>query len=275
MKSHANAAQIEPFELFALRYAHHGGRKASDNFIGGDPHESASPLDYYVWVAKRSDRAFLIDTGFGPQAASQRKRDLLHRPADAIQLLGLNPATLDDIILTHLHYDHAGTLNDFAKARFHVQDGEAAYATGRCMCHDVLRHPFDVEDIVSYVRHLYAGRVCFHDGVEELATGLTLHRVGGHSAGLQVVRVWTKRGWVVIASDAAHLYANMSRKLPFPAVYHVGEMMEGHRLVHQLASSADHVIPGHDPLVMALYPAPAPELEGRVVRLDVAPKTAG
>jgi len=197
---------------------------------------------------------------------------LLQRPADAVHLLGIDPTKLDDIILTHLHYDHAGTLNDFARARFHVQDGEAAYATGRCMCHDVLRHPFDVEDVVSYVRHLYAGRICFHDGVDELANGLSLHRVGGHSAGLQVVRVWTQRGWVVIASDAAHLYENMTRKLPFPAVYNVAEMMEGHRLVHQLAASADHVIPGHDPLVMALYPPPSPALQGIVVRLDVAPR---
>jgi glyoxylase-like metal-dependent hydrolase (beta-lactamase superfamily II) len=272
MNGQGNGTTIEPFELFAIRYAHHAGRKASDNFIGGDAHETASPLDYYVWVAKRSDRAFLIDTGFGPEAAEQRKRDLLQRPADAVRLLGIDPAKVDDIILTHLHYDHAGTLNDFARARFHVQDGEAAYATGRCMCHNVLRHPFDVEDVVSYVRHLYAGRVCFHDGVDELADGLTLHRVGGHSAGLQVVRVWTQRGWVVIASDAAHLYENMSRRLPFPAVYNVAEMMEGHRLVHQLAASADHVIPGHDPLVMALYPPPSPALKGIVVRLDVAPR---
>jgi len=275
MNGQGKGAHIEPFELFAIRYAHHAGRKASDNFIGGDQHESASPLDYYVWVAKRSDRVFLIDTGFGAEAASQRKRDLLQRPADAVRLLGIDPNKLDDIILTHLHYDHAGTLNDFAAARFHVQDGEAAYATGRCMCHDVLRHPYDVEDVVSYVRHLYSGRICFHDGVDELAAGLTLHRVGGHSAGLQVVRVWTKRGWVVIASDAAHLYENMSRKLPFPAVYNIAEMMEGHRLVHQLAASADHVIPGHDPLVMALYPPPSPDLKGLVARLDVAPNHMG
>jgi glyoxylase-like metal-dependent hydrolase (beta-lactamase superfamily II) len=275
MNGQGKGAHIEPFELFAIRYAHHAGRKASDNFIGGDQHESASPLDYYVWVAKRSDRVFLIDTGFGAEAASQRKRDLLQRPADAVRLLGIDPNKLDNIILTHLHYDHAGTLNDFAAARFHVQDGEAAYATGRCMCHDVLRHPYDVEDVVSYVRHLYSGRICFHDGVDELAAGLTLHRVGGHSAGLQVVRVWTKRGWVVIASDAAHLYENMSRKLPFPAVYNIAEMMEGHRLVHQLASSADHVIPGHDPLVMALYPPPSPDLKGLVARLDVAPNHMG
>jgi glyoxylase-like metal-dependent hydrolase (beta-lactamase superfamily II) len=264
----------EPFELFAIRYAHHGGRTASDNFIGGDSHETASALDYFIWVARRSDKTFVIDTGFGPEAAKARRRELLRLPADALGLIGIAADKVDDIIITHLHYDHAGTLDAFPRARFHVQDVESAYATGRCMCHPVLRQPYDVENVVSFVRHLYAGRVAFHDCVTELAAGLTLHRIGGHSAGLQSVRVWTRRGWVVIASDATHLYDNMRRGLPFPAVHDVGAMMEGHRTLRRLADSEDHIIPGHDPLVMALYPAPSPELEGLVVRLDVPPRHA-
>jgi glyoxylase-like metal-dependent hydrolase (beta-lactamase superfamily II) len=110
----------EPFELFAVRYAHHGGRKMSDNFIGGDVHESASPLDYFVWIARRSDKTFVIDTGFGPEAAKERGRNLLRLPADALKLVSVDPAQVEDVVLTHLHYDHAGTLNAFPRARFHV-----------------------------------------------------------------------------------------------------------------------------------------------------------
>jgi len=112
--------------------------------------------------------------------------------------------------------------------------------------------------------------VTFHDCRQELAAGLTVHRVGGHSAGLQVVRVFTQRGWVVIASDATHFYANMQRGFPFPTVYNIGDMLEGHRTLHRLADSPDHIVPGHDPLVMSLYPAQSPELEGLVVKLYVA-----
>lgn len=262
---------LAPYELFAIRYAHHPGRTPGDNFIGADPHEVASPLDYFVWVAKNAEKTFVIDTGFGPDAAKARGRQLLRLPAEALAAAGIDASKVEDIILTHLHYDHAGTLNAFPRARFHVQDAESAYATGRCMCHSVLRHPYDVEDVVNFVRHLYGGRVNFHDCVSELAPGLTLHRVGGHSAGLQVVRVWTKRGWVVVASDATHLYANMKRGLPFPAVYNIGDMLEGHRTLRKLADSEDHIVPGHDPIVMKVYPALSPELQGIVVRLDVAP----
>jgi len=264
----------EPFELFAVRYAHHGGRKMSDNFIGGDIHESASPLDYFVWVARRSDKTFVIDTGFGPEAAKERGRDLLRLPAGALKLAGIDSTQVEHVILTHLHYDHAGSLDAFPRARFHIQDAESAYATGRCMCHSYLRHPYDVENVVSFVRHLYAGRVTFHDSVSELDPGLSLHRVGGHSAGLQVVRVWTQRGWVVVASDAAHLYANMQRGLPFPVVYNAAEMIEGFELIGRLGESPEHIVPGHDPLVMKFYPRLSPELEAIAVRLDVPPNVS-
>lgn len=261
-----------PFDLFALRYATHGGRNAAENMIGGDPHEDGSDLAYYIWVARRADRVFVIDTGFGPDAAKARGRTLLRSPAEALSLLGIDAAQVEDVILTHLHYDHAGSLDAFGGARFHLQDSEAAYATGRCMCHGFLRAPFDVEDVVSYVRHLYAGHVCFHDGADQLCDGISLHHLGGHSAGLQVVRVRTRRGWVVIASDASHLYANMTSGQPFPILYSAGETVEGYRILNTLADSPDHIIPGHDPAVMALYPAPAPALEGLVVRLDVPPR---
>lgn len=139
------------------------------------------------------------------------------------------------------------------------------------MCHPALRQPFNVENIVSFVRKLYGGQVEFHRGDIELAPGLTLHLVGGHTAGLQVVRVWTKRGWVVIASDATHLYGNIKHQTPFPVVYNVGDMLEGHNLVRRLADSPQHIIPGHDPQVMHRYPEMSPETAGKVVRLDVAP----
>jgi len=90
--------------------------------------------------------------------------------------------------------------------------------------------------------------------------------------GLQVARVWTKRGWVVLASDASHFYANMEQGRPFPIVYNMGEMLEGFKTLNMLASSPKHIIPGHDPLVMERYPAVGPDLKGIAVKLDEEPR---
>jgi glyoxylase-like metal-dependent hydrolase (beta-lactamase superfamily II) len=272
MRDAERLATLEPFEIIALRYAHLGNRHPGENFILADPHEFASDLDYFVWVVRRSDCAYLIDTGFAQEAATRRKRNLLRNPADALALIGMDAAGISDIILTHLHYDHAGNLDRFPNAHFHLQDRDMSYATGRCMCHSTLRAPFDLPDILQMVTHVFTDKAVFHDGDAELVPGLTLHRVGGHSAGLQIVRVWTQRGWVVVGSDAAHLYANFQQRRPFPVVYSIAEMLEGYNTLYRLADSPDHIIPGHDPLVMKLYPAVSAELEGIAVRLDAEPR---
>lgn len=263
---------MEPFELFAIRYAENGPRMLGQNILGGDPHETHSNLDFFVWVAKRSDRVLLIDTGSGQEAAERRKDRYLRAPADAIELLGLDATKIEDIILTHAHYDHAGMLHRYPKARFHLQDSEMDYMTGRCMCAPPLRRGYEIEDIVHLVRCVHRDQVVFHNGTQNITSGISVHRIGGHSGGLQAVRIWTKRGWVVLASDAAHLYHNMMERVAFPSVNRMDEMFEGFRIVHELAGGSwDHVIPGHDPLVMQLYRPPAPDLAGIVVRLDEPP----
>jgi glyoxylase-like metal-dependent hydrolase (beta-lactamase superfamily II) len=99
-----------------------------------------------------------------------------------------------------------------------------------------------------------------------------VHRIGGHSMGLQCVRVKTLRGHVVIASDAAHLYAHLEQGRVFPVVYNVGDVLEGYVKLRKLASSPKHIIPGHDPEVLDRYPPGRSGLDNWVARLDTDPK---
>jgi glyoxylase-like metal-dependent hydrolase (beta-lactamase superfamily II) len=262
---------MQPYKIFAVKYGDHGPRAASLNFIGADPHEDGSPLDFFVWAIVSGERAWVVDTGFNAEMAKQRQRHVIRSPAAGLKTIGVDAAKVSDVIITHLHYDHVGTYDEFPRARFHLQDKEMEFATGRCMCHAPFRQAFEVEHIVGMVRNVFAGRVCYHHGADELAPGLSVHHVGGHTMGLQIVRVFTERGWVVLASDATHLYANIEQVRPFPIVYHVGEMLEAYGTIRNLAASPQHIIPGHDPLVMRRYPAPSRELDGIAVRLDVAP----
>ena len=150
---------------------------------------------------------------------------------------------MTDVVITHLHYDHIGGFAQFPSARFHVQDREMAYATGRHMTRPALSHAFTPDHVAALVMEVYAGRVVFHDGDGELAPGLSLHRVGGHTDGLQVVRVHTEVGWIVLASDATHYYENFTAGRPFPIVFDVGAMLEGYETLRRLADAPELVVP--------------------------------
>jgi glyoxylase-like metal-dependent hydrolase (beta-lactamase superfamily II) len=261
---------LPTYELYAIRYATREARRA-DHFIGGDPHDGPMPMDYFVWVAVSPERTFVIDAGFTAEVAKKRGRTFLRCPVEALGLIGVDGATVRDVILTHMHYDHVGNFHRFPAATFHLQAAELAYATGPYMRFPRLAHSFEVDDVVGVVRLNFARRVTFHTGSAELAPGITVHAVGGHSAGLQFVRVHTRRGHVVVASDVTHFYENMDSGRPFTTALHVGLMLEGFETLKAHAPSPRHIVPGHDPLVMSRYPPPRPDLAGIVARLDVAP----
>jgi glyoxylase-like metal-dependent hydrolase (beta-lactamase superfamily II) len=261
---------LPEYELYSIRYAMRDAQRR-DHFIGGDPHDAPMPMDYFVWVAKGKERTVVIDIGFTEEVAAKRGRTFLRCPIEAMGLIGVEAAAVKDVVLTHLHYDHCGNLGRFPAARFHLQESEIHYATGRYMAYPKLSHSYEVEDVCDVVRLNYRRRIKFYNGDAELAPGIELYAASGHSAGLQFARVNTARGWVVVASDVSHFYENMESGRPFTTAFHVGQMLEGFDRLFALAPSRAHIVPGHDPEVMRRYPAPRPELEGIVVRLDVAP----
>ncbi len=262
--------QPPEYQVYALRYAELPARRRMENFIGGDPHDGPMPMDYFMWLIRFESETILVDTGFDAEAAAARGRTILETPVSLLASFGLTPLDIKDIVITHFHYDHAGNRDLFPNACYHVQDMEMAYATGRCMCEPDVRHFFEPRDVMAMVGRVFADRVCFHDGESELRPGITLHRVGGHTAGMQVVRVWTRRGWLVLASDASHYYANMEEGRSFPIVHNLADMLAGYETCYRLADGPGNVIPGHDPLVMTRYPA-VPGMEGRAVWLNADP----
>ena len=257
------------YEIYALRYGSHPDRPASLNFLGADPHDAPMSLDYFVWAIRGGGRTIVVDTGFSRMVAEKRGRTIQMPPNVALRQIGIEAAEVEDVIVTHLHFDHAGNLDMFPKARLHIQDAEMAFCTGRCMCHGVFRAPMEANDMVSAVRALYAGRMRFHDGTGEIAPGIRVHLIGGHSGGLQCVSVPTSRGTVVLASDATHFWANIRERRPFPIIVDLPRMLEGYETLERLADGPDHIIPGHDPLVRTRFQA----VEGRqdIVRVDLPP----
>jgi len=264
------AGELPAYEVYALKYATRAARRPA-NFVGGDPHDAPMPLDYYVWLVRNRDRLILVDTGFFQDMADKRHRTLLRTPVQALELLGVKAADVRDIVITHMHNDHAGTFDAWPNARFHLQDAEMDYATGRHMGCEMHRRAYEPDHVAGLIRLVYGDRVAFHDGDADIAPGISVHRVGGHTAGMQMVRVHTARGWVVLASDASHFYEHIQKRRGFPLVFHLGDLFQGYARIEALAQSPDHIIPGHDPLVMEKYPPASRELAGIAARLDVPP----
>ncbi|UYV36757.1 N-acyl homoserine lactonase family protein [Rhodobacteraceae bacterium D3-12] len=259
---------MSDWQVYAIKYADRNARTRSDSFLFDDNHDAPHAMDYYIWLLRNGNDVILVDTGYDSDEAALRGRPIRLDPVAALAPFGVAPEDVSKVIVTHLHYDHAGGLHLFPNATLHMQSAEMAFATGPCMCHDRLRMPYTAGHICEAIKRLYSGKVVFYDGDAEISEGVTVHCIGGHSRGLQCVRVRTRAGWMVLASDAAHFYENVFSRKPFPIVVDLQNMMDGFDRLEKLASRRSLIIPGHDPLVRAYFPeAMAPH----IYRLDGGP----
>ena len=265
---------LPQYEIFAIRYAKQDLRAESHIFLGGDPNKMIHGLDFFTYAIRGNGKTWVVDTGFTPAKAERmgRKYDYLIRPSAALAKIGIDAASATDVILTHAHFDHVGTMDDYPNAMFHIQDVEMVHVTGRDMTHPRFRaayHPEDVKDLIDLV---YADRMTFHEGDTTIAPGLEFILIGGHARGQAILRVHTQRGWVILASDAVHVFEEVDEGRPFAVFYDLFTMMEGYRRIDKLAGSRDLIVPGHDYRVTAAYPPAAPGLEGEIMRLDLPPR---
>lgn len=255
--------------MFAIRYAHREAVAPAEMFLRAQPEDQPAAMAYYIWLITGPAGSFLVDTGFGLQVARQRNRENVLRgdPLEALAALGGPAAELSDVILTHLHFDHCGDLTRFPKARFWLQEAEMAFWTGPSASRPSFRHVIMPEDVTSVVELNLAGRVRWVAGDETISPGLSVHLVGGHTPGMQVVRVETDDGVLVLASDSTHYYSNIEADRPYSAVESVSAAHAAFDRLHRLAGPGGDIVPGHDPAVMDRYPCAGPGLENIAVEL--------
>lgn len=259
------------YEVYAIRYATNPNRKRGTNFILEDRPTEPLTMDFFSWLIVGDGRSIVVDTGMDPAKAARHGHEMLANPVDVLRKLGVDPDATETVIMTHLHYDHTGNTEAFSKGRFLLQADEMDYVTGPYMEKPWFRRAYEVDEISRFLGYLHAGRLKLHGRDHTIADGITVHWVGGHCAGQEVVRVRTQRGWVVLASDALHYYEEIERSIPFAVAFNLSDMITAHDRIRELADSDDHIVPGHDPRVADLYPAATADLAGLAYRLDAAP----
>lgn len=263
--------QDPTYEVYAIRYATNPRRTRGQSFILEERPNELSTLDFFSWVIIGNGRAIVVDTGMAKGMSDKHGHDFLVNPVDVLRKIGVDPGAVETVIMTHLHYDHTGHTEAFPAATFLLQAEEMAYVTGPYMEKPWFRRAYEVEEISQFLEYLHGGRLKLHGREHVVADGISVHWVGGHCAGQEVVRVRTQRGWVVLASDALHFYEEIERGIPYAVAFNLSDMIVAHDRIRELADTDAHVIPAHDPKVMDFYPAASTDLEGVAVRVDLEP----
>jgi glyoxylase-like metal-dependent hydrolase (beta-lactamase superfamily II) len=211
-------------------------------------------MAYYFWVLRRDGETILVDTGFDPAAAARRGRTCVVPPLEALAEIGIQPADVSAIIVTHLHYDHTGNLHAFPAAELVVPARELEFWTGPHAARAQFAPHAERGDIDYVTQAAAHGRVRVTKGTEEIFDGVVAVSVGGHSAGQQVTVVEADGGPVVLASDAVHLYEELELDRPFAVMHDLEQMYAAYDVVKELARSRRAVVvPGHDPDVFARH----------------------
>src|SRR5436309_6228075 len=170
-------SEAPTYAAYAVRYATREARRA-EHFYGGDPHDGPMPMDYFVWAAVSDAHTVVVDAGFTAAVAARRQRTYLRTPMEGLRLLGIDSATVQHLVLTHLHYDHVGNLDAFPQATFYVQESEMAFWTGRHAGRGHFRALIEPEDVLFLVRENFGRRVSYVRETAEIVPGITMHRVG-------------------------------------------------------------------------------------------------
>lgn len=258
--------QAEDLAVYAIRFAHRERSHRREHFYRAhDCADQAMPIDYFVWLVAGRDQAVLVDAGFTPQVAARRgDREYLGSPIDTIARLGVPASRISHLVLTHLHYDHTGFASALPAAKLWLQRREWDYWDSPRSLRGENPHLIELADHVALQSAVERDGLI--DGDVEILPGIRARRVGGHTAGLQVVEVDTAAGPLVLASDATHFYDNIADDRPYSIVDHLPSMYEAFDQILATAGSLDRVVPGHDPLVLSRFPA-VEGFEGLAVRL--------
>ncbi|HEV8675489.1 MAG TPA: N-acyl homoserine lactonase family protein [Methylomirabilota bacterium] len=237
-----------PYRVYAVRYAHR--QTTSSEVFYRDTHNTPLGMDYFVWAVTNGQQTVVVDLGFTEAVGTRRGRQFLRSPERGLAELGIDAGRVEHVILTHFHYDHVGNHALFPRATFYLQEAEMAFYTGRHAGQPAFRGSIEVDDVCALVRLNYEGRVRFVDGAREIVPGVRVEKVGGHTAGMQIVTVATPRGQAVVASDASHYYRNFQERIPFNTLHDIPGTYHAFQRLAELAAAPELILPGHDPLVL-------------------------
>lgn len=251
------------YEVLAVRYGTRSALK-SESYLNyqvyGDP-DGEQVMDYFFWVVRDAGRTIVVDSGFDPEVGRRRGRTTLVHPVTALRGLGIDPSTVDTLVVTHAHYDHIGNLDAFPAAEIVLARREYEFWTGPYAGREQFAHSTEADELASLAKAGADGRLRLVEDTLDLAPGLELVVVGGHTPGQMVAQVATSGGAVVLAADALHFYEELERDRPFFVVADLVDMYRGFDLLREMTTDPGRrLVAGHDSQVGERFPDRVPGL---------------
>lgn len=251
--------ETSEYEVYAIEYGVLPDRQLSEFLPGADPSLRVD-MSLMVWLIRGSDgHNILVDAGYRPDFSNALTPSIegYLRPDLALARLGVSPEDISDVILTHLHWDHADGLPLFPNARVWIQNAEFEFHVERAK--ERSGDPTSIEP--RFLKELVdlngAGQVSLVDGDgREIFDGITVYTGPKHTFGSQYVGVNISGGTVVVASDCAWFYANLELGLANSLTLDPEADLEAFERMKRIASGPDWILPGHDSAVFEKFPNP-------------------
>jgi N-acyl homoserine lactone hydrolase len=218
--------------------------------------------------ANGARRLIVVDTGFAHgESMSGRSFAAMESPHDVLGKLGFRPSDVDTVVLTHLHFDHAGNIDAFPNADVIVQRCELEswmQVIGEIPDRSVGKSSWklsslDVEMIERIDRDATSGRITLIDGDAEIAPGVWCRLARDtHTFGSQWLEVATPDGAYAIAGDCVYWYANVERM--WPPGYIQGNAWNLIRTLERMrdavgADRLERIVPAHDFTIYDRHPS--------------------
>jgi glyoxylase-like metal-dependent hydrolase (beta-lactamase superfamily II) len=252
--SDSGAGQAAPlYDVHAVRFATLPFN-VSGLVAGADPTRRID-IAMMVWVVRGNGRTILVDAGFVREKFITRWKPANYvTPAVAVeQGLGIKPEDVTDIVISHIHWDHADGVTLFPKAAIWLQREELTHHVGDDGA--VLDRAIDTDVAAAFHELRRANRLRLVDGDDkEILPGIRVYTGGRHTFASQYVGVRTAAGTVVLASDNAYLYENLEQKRAIAQTLDAASNLAAQGRMLALAQSASLVVPGHDPAVFTRFP---------------------